>query len=66
MSSRSDAQRANGPGIADTPASVADLWVQGRDALTELKRRGVLRSTGGPVGNVARPNRPHHAAGRAA
>ena len=35
------------------PTSVADLWVQWRDALAELKRRGVLRSTGGPVGDYA-------------
>ncbi len=35
------------------PVSVADLWVQWRDALAELKRRGVLRSTGGPVGDYA-------------
>lgn len=35
------------------PPSVADLWMQWRDALAELKRRGVLRSTGGPVGDYA-------------
>jgi hypothetical protein len=33
--------------------SVADLWAKWRDALAELKRRGVLRSTGGPVGDYA-------------
>lgn len=31
--------------------SVHDLWGQRRDALAELKSRGVLRSTGGPVGD---------------
>lgn len=51
MSSTPELQGTHGPGGAE--ASVADLWAQWRDALTELKRRGVLRSTGGPVGDYA-------------
>lgn len=32
---------------------VAELWTVWRDALEQLKSRGVLRSTGGPVGDYA-------------
>jgi hypothetical protein len=31
--------------------SVAELWTVWRDAMDQLKDRGVLRSTGGPVGD---------------
>lgn len=31
--------------------SAATLWLLYREVLAELKRRGVLRSTGGPVGD---------------
>src|SRR5262245_25858891 len=34
-------------------SSTRDLWRRWRDVLSELRKRGVLRSTGNPVGDYA-------------